>query len=41
LSPEDKAAELLPINIQLLYTLLRQSKLEDAEEVAKEISLNE
>ncbi|QKX64211.1 uncharacterized protein TRUGW13939_11384 [Talaromyces rugulosus] len=41
LSPEDKASELLPINIQQLYTLLRQGKLESAEEVAREISLNE
>jgi signal recognition particle subunit SRP72 len=40
LSPEDKASELLPINIQQLYTLLRQGKLESAEEVAREISLN-
>lgn len=41
LTPEEKDAELLPIAVQQLYVLIRQGKLEEAEEVMKEISLNE
>lgn len=41
LSPEEKESELLPITIQQLYTLVSQGKVEEAEEIAKEISLDE
>jgi signal recognition particle subunit SRP72 len=41
LSPEDKAAELLPISVQYLYVLIRLGKLEEAEAVLKDISVEE
>ncbi|WEW61727.1 Signal recognition particle subunit SRP72 [Emydomyces testavorans] len=41
LSPEDKRAELLPIAVQELYVALRQEKLDDAEAIAKEISISD
>ncbi|KAJ9211482.1 hypothetical protein DTO166G4_6903 [Paecilomyces variotii] len=41
LTPEDKVAELLPIAVQQLYVLIRQGKLDEAEELIKEISVNE
>lgn len=41
LTPEDKAAELLPIAVQHLYVLIKQGKLEEAESVVKEISVSE
>ena len=41
LTPEDKAAELLPIAVQQLYVLIRQGKSEEAESVLEEISVNE
>ena len=41
LSPEDRAAELLPISIQYLYVLIRQGKMEEAEALLKEISVEE
>lgn len=41
LSPEDKAAELLPIAVQYLYVLIRLGKLEEAEAVLKDISVEE
>lgn len=40
LSPEEKESELLPITIQQLYTLVSQGKVEEAEEIVKEISLD-
>ncbi|KXG47973.1 Tetratricopeptide-like helical [Penicillium griseofulvum] len=39
LSPEDKAAELLPIAVQQLYVLIQLGKLEEAEAVLKDISV--
>ncbi|KAJ6069658.1 hypothetical protein N7499_011545 [Penicillium canescens] len=41
LSPEDKAAELLPIAVQYLYVLIRLGKLEEAEAVLKDISVED
>jgi signal recognition particle subunit SRP72 len=41
LTPEDRAAELLPISVQQLYVLLRQGKSEEAESVLEEISVDE
>lgn len=41
LSPEDKVAELLPIAVQQLYVLIRLGKLEEAEAVLKDISVDE
>lgn len=40
LSPEEKESELLPITVQQLYSLVSQGKMEDAEEIAKEIVLD-
>ncbi|KAJ5126014.1 hypothetical protein N7526_008191 [Penicillium atrosanguineum] len=40
LSPEDRAAELLPISVQYLYVLIRQGKTEEAEALLKEISVD-
>ncbi|KAJ5319341.1 hypothetical protein MYU51_013399 [Penicillium brevicompactum] len=40
LSPEDKAAELLPINVQQLYVLIRLGKLDEAEVLLKDISVD-
>ncbi|KAJ6188770.1 hypothetical protein N7519_003678 [Penicillium mononematosum] len=39
LSPEDKAAEMLPIAVQQLYVLIQLGKLEEAEAVLKDISV--
>ncbi|KAJ5432080.1 Tetratricopeptide-like helical [Penicillium cf. griseofulvum] len=39
LSPDDKAAELLPIAVQQLYVLIQLGKLEEAEAVLKDISV--
>ncbi|KAJ5317136.1 hypothetical protein N7508_001644 [Penicillium antarcticum] len=41
LSPEDKAAELLPIAVQYLYVLIRLGKLAEAEAVLKDISVDD
>lgn len=41
LTTEDKVAELLPITVQHLYVLVKQDRLEEAESLVKEISLNE
>ncbi|KAE8145734.1 hypothetical protein BDV25DRAFT_163965 [Aspergillus avenaceus] len=41
LTPEDKAAELLPIAVQQLYVLIRQGKSEEAESIIEEISVND
>ena len=41
LSPEEKTAELLPILVQHLYILIKLNKLEEAESIAKGISLGE
>ncbi|EAU39361.1 conserved hypothetical protein [Aspergillus terreus NIH2624] len=41
LTPEDRAAELLPIAVQQLYVLLRQGKSEEAESILAEISVND
>lgn len=41
LTPEDRAAELLPIAVQQLYVLLRQGKSEEAQSVLEEISVGE
>ncbi|KAJ5776109.1 uncharacterized protein N7511_001120 [Penicillium nucicola] len=41
LSPEDKAAELLPISVQYLYVLIRLGKLEEAEAILKDISVDD
>ncbi|KAI9931274.1 hypothetical protein ASPWEDRAFT_229844 [Aspergillus wentii DTO 134E9] len=41
LTPEDRAAELLPIAVQQLYVLVRQGKSEEAESVLEEISVND
>ena len=40
LSAEEKATELLPINVQHIYVLLRIGKLEDAERVSSEIAID-
>lgn len=40
LSPEEKEGELLPITVQQLYSLVSQGKVEEAEEIVKEISLD-
>ncbi|KAJ6008302.1 hypothetical protein N7540_012278 [Penicillium herquei] len=39
LSPEDRAAEILPIAVQYLYVLIRQGKTEEAESLLEEISV--
>ena len=41
LTPEDRAAELLPIAVQYLYVLLRLGKTEQAEALLEEISVEE
>ncbi|KAB8072936.1 hypothetical protein BDV29DRAFT_158058 [Aspergillus leporis] len=41
LTPEDRAAELLPIAVQQLYVLIRQGKSEEAESMLEEISVND
>lgn len=41
LSPEDRAAELLPIAVQYLYVLIRQGKKEEAEALIQEISVDQ
>ncbi|GFN13306.1 signal recognition particle core component [Aspergillus tubingensis] len=41
LTPEDRAAELLPIAVQQLYVLLRQGKSEEAQSVLEEISVSD
>jgi signal recognition particle subunit SRP72 len=41
LTPEDRAAELLPIAVQYLYVLLRLGKTEQAEALLQEISVEE
>lgn len=41
LTPEDRAAELLPIAVQYLYVLLRLGKMEQAEALLQEISVEE
>ncbi|KAJ5583551.1 hypothetical protein N7535_002171 [Penicillium sp. DV-2018c] len=41
LSPEEKNAELLPIAVQQLYVLIRLGKLEEAEEVLKDIAVED
>ncbi|KAF4269024.1 hypothetical protein CNMCM8812_001656 [Aspergillus fumigatus] len=41
LTPEDRAAELLPISVQQLYVLLCQGKSEEAESVLREISVDD
>lgn len=40
LTPEEKENELLPITIQQLYSLVSQGKVEEAEEIVKEVSLD-
>ncbi|CAI7618279.1 unnamed protein product [Penicillium glandicola] len=40
LSPDEKAAELLPIAVQQLYVLIQLGKLEEAEAVLKDISVD-
>ncbi|CAG8015774.1 unnamed protein product [Penicillium olsonii] len=40
LSPEDKDAELLPIMVQQLYVLIRLGKLEEAEALLQDISVD-
>ncbi|KAJ5700957.1 hypothetical protein N7493_012003 [Penicillium malachiteum] len=40
LSPEDRAAELLPIAVQYLYVLIRQGKTEEAESLLAQISVD-
>lgn len=41
LTPEDRAAELLPIAVQQLYVLIRQGKSEEAESILEEITVKE
>ncbi|KAL4909105.1 hypothetical protein BDW74DRAFT_77620 [Aspergillus multicolor] len=41
LTPEDRAAELLPIAVQQLYVLICQGKSEEAESILQEISVKE
>ncbi|KAJ5584287.1 uncharacterized protein N7459_004087 [Penicillium hispanicum] len=41
LTPEDRAAELLPIAVQYLYVLIRQGKTEQAESLLQEIAVND
>ncbi|KAJ5643243.1 uncharacterized protein N7484_005750 [Penicillium longicatenatum] len=41
LSPEEKVAELLPIAVQYLYVLIQQGKMEEAESLLKEISVED
>ncbi|KAJ5388195.1 hypothetical protein N7509_010736 [Penicillium cosmopolitanum] len=41
LTPEDRAAELLPIAVQHLYVLIRLGKNEEAEALLKEISVDD
>ncbi|KAJ5155189.1 hypothetical protein N7492_007992 [Penicillium capsulatum] len=40
LSPEDRASELLPITVQYLYVLIRQGKIEEADALIKDISVD-
>lgn len=40
MTAEVKASELLPISVQQLYVLVRKGKLDEAEELVKEISVN-
>jgi signal recognition particle subunit SRP72 len=40
LSSEDKVTEMLPISVQELYILIKQGKLEQAEEIVKEITVD-
>lgn len=39
MSPEDRAAELLPIAVQYLYVLIRQGKTEEAESLLNDITV--
>ena len=41
LSNEEKAAELLPIEVQQLYVLIRLGKIQEAERLASEIGLEQ
>jgi len=41
LTPEERAAEMLPIAVQHLYVLIRLGKNEEAESLLKEISVDE
>ena len=41
LTPEERAAELLPIAVQHLYVLLRLGKTEEAEALLEEITVEE
>ncbi|OAX79605.1 hypothetical protein ACJ72_06072 [Emergomyces africanus] len=41
LTPEDKAAELLPIAVQQLYVALKQGKMDEAKNLANEITVAE
>lgn len=41
LTAEDKAAEILPINLQQLYVALRLGKTEEADALADEINVAE
>jgi signal recognition particle subunit SRP72 len=40
LSSEDKVTEMLPISVQELYVLIKQGKLEQAEEIVKGIAVD-
>lgn len=40
LSPEDKAAEVVPISVQQLYIALHQGKLDEAASLVQEISVD-
>lgn len=40
LSSEDKVIEMLPISVQELYVLIKQGKLEQAEEIVKGIAVD-
>lgn len=41
LTPEDRAAELLPIAVQQLYVLIQQGKSEEAGSILEEITVKE
>ncbi|KAJ5899711.1 hypothetical protein N7495_004455 [Penicillium taxi] len=41
LTPEDRVAELLPILVQYLYVLIRQGKMEQAESLLEDISIED
>lgn len=41
LTPEDRAAELLPIAVQQLYVLIKQGKSEEAESILEEMTVKE